>query len=97
LYSAIAAFLALLAVLAPASTLAGVESYDWAQFTSLSPPVPKDAAGNEITSANASELVLIFSTFSNPCNRDQQVIVVTEIRDQKNATIFYQEAQCRCV
>lgn len=68
------------------------ESDRCVQSNDLSPPVAKDTDGNEITSTNASKLVIIFSTFSNPCNYDQQVLVVTEVRDQNGATMFFQNA-----
>jgi hypothetical protein len=61
------------------------------QFSDLSPPTAKDTAGKEIDSTSAGQLVIIFSTFSNPCDYDQQIVIVTEARDQAGATAFFQE------
>jgi hypothetical protein len=93
--SAIPTFLALLAFLVPAPNSLATsidEGYDCVYYNDLSPPVAKDSAGNEITLTNASKLVIIFSTFSNPCGQEQQVLVVTEVRNQNNATAFWKNA-----
>jgi hypothetical protein len=66
-----------------------------AQYSDLSAPIAKDAEGNEITSANVSQLVIIFSTFSNPCYFDQRIVIATEVRDQDDATVFFQYAPVR--
>lgn len=67
-----------------------------ARFSDLSAPVAKDVGGNDIASTNVSQTVIIFSTFSNPCYFDQQVVIVTEVRDQdNNVTAFFQQAPVR--
>lgn len=66
-----------------------------AQFSDLSAPIAKDIDGDEITSANVSQLVIIFSTFSNPCYFDQQIVIATEVRDQDGATVFFHYAPVR--
>lgn len=78
----------MLSVLAPAS--ASVD--DCVQSSSLTPPTVKDAGGQEINSTHAGQLVIIFSTFSNPCGFDQEAVVITEVRDRGNATAFFHSA-----
>lgn len=91
---AVSLFIVLLAILAPASSHSPAHAQNdiCAQFSDLSPPTAKDSTGNEIPSANVSQLVIIFSTFSNPCDYERQIVVVTEVRDQDNATVFFQSA-----
>jgi hypothetical protein len=81
----------MLAVLAP--MLASADEGDCAQFGELTPPVVKDTDGREVNSTRAGQLVIIFSTFSNPCGFDQEIVVITEVRDQGNATAFFHSAQ----
>lgn len=87
--------LVIFGLLSNAQPLATSIENECAQFSDLSAPTAKDAAGNEITSANVSQMVIIFSTFSNPCYFDQQVVIVTEVRDQDDATVFFQRAPVR--
>jgi hypothetical protein len=86
--SAILVFLVLVAFTPGSSSLA--PSSDCIHHSDLSPPVAEDSDGNMIASTNASKLVIIFSTFSNPCGYDQQALIVTEVRDRNNATAFFQ-------
>lgn len=87
--------LAIFGLLPNTQLLATSIENECARFSDLSAPTAKDAGGNEITSANVSQMVIIFSTFSNPCYFDQQVVIVTEVRDQDNATVFFQYAPVR--
>jgi hypothetical protein len=98
--AALMAFSALLAISAPASaniralaTNAPEIGADCAQFSDQSPPIAKDADGNEVGSANVGELVIIFSTFSNPCNHDQQTAIITEARTEDGTTAFFQSVE----
>jgi len=77
---------------APSLATGVSENDSCVRFSDLSPPVAKDTAGNELSSANASQLIIIFSTFSNPCNFDQQVVIVTEARSLDGTTVLFEHA-----
>jgi len=79
-----------MSAIAPSPAAGASENDSCVQFSGLSQPVAQDVAGNELSSTNASQLVIIFSTFSNPCNFDQQVVIVTEARSQDGATVLFE-------
>jgi len=76
----------ILAAIAPAPV--GAQD-DCAQSSSLTPPTVKNIDGEEVNSTHAGQLVIIFSTFSNPCDFDQDVVIMTEARDRSNATALF--------
>src|SRR5262245_56578870 len=66
---------------------------DCVQLGDQSRPIAKDIDGKDVGLANAGELLIIFSTFSNPCNHDQSIAIITEARTEDGTTAFFQSVE----
>ena len=95
------AFTALIAISAQANTMSTPAlatsvpemALDCVQLGDQSRPIAKDVDGKDVGLANAGELVIIFSTFSNPCDNDQPIAIITEARTEDGTTAFFQSVE----